>query len=81
MCETIGNTVLPLYPDLKDLTRIDSVHSIDDKMDDLTSPQEISRKRINLSYEDWLDGLEKTLQNSVKKELHEDKGKICIIFQ
>lgn len=58
LCETVGNSVMPIFPDFRELTK----HS--------------SAKKENswLSYEDWLDGLVKTLDNSVKKEFHEDKG-------
>lgn len=58
LCETLGNTVMPVFPDLNSLT---------------SGAQEPIP--IEISFEDWLDGLEKTLENSVKKELHDDKGK------
>lgn len=58
LCETVGNSVMPIFPDFRQLTK----HSSEKK------------ENILLSYEDWLDGLEKTLDNSVKKEFHDDKG-------
>lgn len=64
LCETIGNTVLPIYPDLNSLTQ-PSLQS--------------DTKSIQIAFEDWIDGLEKTLENSVKKELHEDKGKLIYL--
>jgi hypothetical protein len=35
-------------------------------------------KQNSLSYEDWLYGLEKTLQNCIKKELQDNKGNYYI---
>ena len=54
LCETIGNTVLPILPN----------------MQDLKSPQKVP----DISYMDWLDALKKTLDNSIQKELQDDKG-------
>ena len=59
LCETLGNSVMPVFPDLCSLT--------------LENQSET--KSMEISFDDWLDGLEKTLENSVKKELHEDKGR------
>lgn len=88
LCETIGNTVMPLFPDLRELavkstdeTKLDQ----DDESGSVVAATSIDKKkkkkkRIELSYEDWLDALEKTLENSIKKELHDDKGKIIQIL-
>lgn len=59
LCDTIGNTVLPIYPELNSFSQMS---------------QQAETKSIQITFEDWIDGLEKTLENSVKKELHEDKG-------
>lgn len=56
LCETIGNTVLPLLPNFRDLAYQ-------------------SAKVIDITYDDWLDGLKKTLDNSIHKELNDDEGK------
>ena len=57
LCETIGNSVMPLFPDFRQLN-LESTPS----------------SQNSLTYEDWLDGLEKTLENSVRKELQDNKG-------
>ena len=62
LCETIGNCVLPVFPEFKELCR----------GNDETSEESAPKREIKLSYEDWIDGLEKTLENSVKKELQDD---------
>lgn len=112
LCETIGNSVLPLFPELKELTfpllaatsssssppssptmsnkattsskeaETMEVTEEEDESEMMSHHQtrrkatrkERKRKQIDLSYEDWLDGLEKTLENSIKKEMHDDKG-------
>jgi E3 ubiquitin-protein ligase UBR2 len=72
LCDTIGNTVLPIFPDLRFLSKanIETSPEAADNMSHLDS----HRKHNTLSYEDWLECLEKTLENSVKKELQDDKG-------
>ena len=65
LCETIGNSVLPIFPDFKEMSRAS---------EEAVKSEEASKREINLSYEDWIDGLEKTLENCVKKELQDDKG-------
>lgn len=75
LCETIGNTVLPLFPNLKELTDMRSEDKESSSRMEEALSNEKKRKQIDLSYYDWLDGLEKTLENSIKKELHDDKGK------
>lgn len=92
LCETIGNTVLPLFPDLNELASLPTGHSSkahaeseqmeletasNNESSTSTTNQASKIKNIDLSYEDWLDGLEKTLENSIKKELHDDKGSCC----
>lgn len=57
LCETIGNTVLPIVPNIKS---------------NLVSNQ--SKENINITYDDWIDGLQKTLDKSVQKELNDDKN-------
>ena len=57
LCETIGNSVMPLFPDFRELN-FESTPS----------------SQNSLTYEEWLDGLEKTLENSVSKELQDNKG-------
>jgi hypothetical protein len=101
LCETIGNSVLPLFPDLNELSLLsvplkqevkeeESSKELDEKMDVVdagndhaedavaASAKRAKRPSINLSYEDWLDGLEKTLENSIKKELLDDKDVFII---
>lgn len=93
LCETIGNTVMPLFPDLRELgSHLNNNTS--NKSPTTTSMSEESsaaavvpdngggRKRsIDLSYDDWLDCLEKTLENSIKKELHDDKGTLIYLLR
>lgn len=74
LCETIGNTVLPLFPNLAELTNLAKEQPKESKESEEKALSETKRKHIELSYDDWLDGLEKTLENSIKKELHDDKG-------
>lgn len=54
LCETIGNTVLPLLPNFKEFTNHGS-------------------KVIDITFDDWLDGLKNTLDHSIQKELNDDK--------
>ncbi|CAF0875440.1 unnamed protein product [Brachionus calyciflorus] len=63
LCETIGNTVLPIFPNLNSV---------------ITQSAQNESKQIDILFEDWLDGLEKTLEISVKKELHDDKDVFII---
>jgi hypothetical protein len=65
LCETVGNTVLPIYPDFRELNTKNSSAAIPA----LASAS--STTVAALSYEDWLDGLEKTLDQSVKRDLQE----------
>jgi hypothetical protein len=62
LCETIGNTVLPLLPNFKELTNQNT-------------------KVIDITFDDWLDGLKNTLDHSIKKELNDDKGKFRVMFK
>ena len=89
LCETIGNSVLPLFPDIREFTQPASslaqelINLEDEKMIEESSASsksaaETQRKIIDLSYDDWLDGLEKTLENSVQKELKDDKDVFII---
>lgn len=81
LCESIGNTVLPLFPDLKYLSRLSTSTSESSNESPAVSrsvSDDTQRKKIALSYEDWLDGLEKTLENSVKQELQDDKDVFII---
>lgn len=65
LCETVGNSVIPIYPDFRELNCNNRADTKD-------------ASRASLSYEDWLDCLEKTLDNSVKKELQDDKDVFII---
>lgn len=63
LCETVGNTVLPIYPDLRELNTKNTSNS--------ASSSTATTSSDTLSYEDWLDGLEKTLDQSVRRDLQE----------
>lgn len=103
LCETIGNCVLPIFPDIYEFTKISSTSSLnrepssflqnENSMDFISgdgstssilltkfSPSKSTTKRtqINISYSDWLDGLEKTIENSIKKENQDDKDVFII---
>jgi hypothetical protein len=105
LCETIGNCVLPIFPEINEFTKISSLlnqdssflqneNSMDFTSGDGSTPTTSSillnkfspssatntakRTTINLSYNDWLDGLEKTIENSIKKENQDDKDVFII---
>lgn len=70
LCETLGNSVLPLLPKLTYFTS-QSRHN-----NSLSSG-------VSLSHSDWLDGLRKTVQNSIQKEINEqnrDSDEFSIFF-
>lgn len=74
LCETIGNCVLPIFPDLKELTKIVKESSLNEISQQIQQeedePMTVKKQKLttNLAYEDWIDGLIKTLINTVKKE-------------
>jgi E3 ubiquitin-protein ligase UBR2 len=71
LCETIGNCVLPLFPDIREFTKsATETH--------LPTEPSTETKQIFLTYEDWLDGLKKTIENSMTKELQDDKDVFII---
>jgi hypothetical protein len=59
LCETIGNTVLPMLPNFKEFTN----HGT---------------KVIDITFDDWLDGLKNTLDHSIQKELNDDTDSYII---
>ena len=64
LCETIGNTVIPLFPSLRTL----SSHFIS------TPTSDNEKKAVDIAYSDWVDGLLKTLDNSIQEELQDEKN-------
>ncbi len=112
MCETIGNSVLPILPNVVEFTKLSTTKNTDSNMPavsssdlnvylenensmDFTSsssvnksdkdsvreeerPNENTRKKIDLTYEDWLDAIGKTIENSIKKENQDDKDVFII---
>jgi hypothetical protein len=124
LCETIGNTVLPIFPELNEFTQVSAAAAAasmppplnipstskalieetkpeSNKMDismtsedlktmlsvdsfitgqgDASSAAPAASASVNsLSYDDWLSCLEKTLENSIKKEQKDDKDVFVI---
>lgn len=72
LCETVGNTVLPIYPDLRELSTKNTSNEASAAAPPSSSTTTTTAD--TLSYEDWLDGLEKTLDQSVKRDLQESKA-------
>ncbi len=96
LCETIGNSVLPIFPSLNEFkTNKNSrqqtsdnpspEHQDEDSMDVIISgacslfPKSNENATIELTYDDWIDGLEKTVSNSFKKEAQTNKDALTII--
>ena len=59
LCETIGNTVLPLLPNFREFTN------------------QVT-KVIDITYDDWLEGLKNTLDHSIQKEVNDDQDTFII---
>ncbi len=80
LCETVGNSVLPLFPDLKELSKSTALANKSEEIFEEDEPMTFKKQKVTsfLTYEDWLDGLVKTLENTVKKE-HQDNKDVFII--
>jgi hypothetical protein len=93
LCETIGNSVLPIFPNLNEFkliktepqkTQSEILSSIDhdeNSMDLACSSFSSSTNQTSaeLSYEDWIDGLEKTVSNSFKNDAQINKDTLNIV--
>jgi E3 ubiquitin-protein ligase UBR2 len=92
LCETIGNTVLPIFSDMKEwknslstqqrnkspsteasqLLKDTDYDGDNDEICDLNKKEKKRRKLCALSYDDWLDGLAKTLENTIDRDAQND---------
>lgn len=85
LCETIGNSVLPIFPQLHEFSKLAKSEEPkpefqieESKLDDQEPKSEIKSPQSVLSYDDWLNCLEKTMENSIQKEHQDDKDVITI---
>jgi len=81
LCETVGNSVLPLFPDLKQLNNNNNNNNA--KHEQSTPPPSTNsfkkqKLTATLTFDEWLDGLVKTLENTVKKEQKDNKDVFII---
>ncbi len=59
LCDTVGNCVMPLFPDFRKMNK-----------------QNLNTQIISLSYGEWLDGLEKTLDKCVSLQKNENNMEV-----
>ncbi len=63
LCDTVGNCVMPLFPDFRRMTK--------------SSSKQVSH--VDLTYGEWLDGLEKTLDKCVSLQTKENSKDVFSI--
>ncbi|GAB1601270.1 E3 ubiquitin-protein ligase UBR2-like isoform X2 [Argonauta hians] len=69
LCGAISNTVIPLLPPLSTLRTVATGCDID------------QQKAVDLSFNDWLDGIQKTVQASVKAAVDKESEDESLLFQ
>ncbi|XP_036362992.1 E3 ubiquitin-protein ligase UBR2 isoform X2 [Octopus sinensis] len=69
LCGAISNTVIPMLPPLSTLRTVATGCDID------------QQKAVDLSFNDWLDGIQKTVQASVKAAVDKESEDESLLFQ
>lgn len=69
LCAAISNTVIPMLPPLSTLRTSTAGCDID------------QQKEVDLSFNDWLDGIQKTVQASVKAAVDKESEDESLLFQ